>query len=158
MAFKTHVGMADHIKRLRAINENVEKESIVTLLEAGELVRQEAMRSIRQGTIRGAGHVPSSPGQPPKGDTGRLETSIDVELRKTDKTVNVISNAPYSAALEFGTSTIEARPFLRPAMQKNRSRLVTAMAQVASGERAVRVFKNSNASVEGAADYIAGKK
>lgn len=150
MAVKTVIGMGKHIARLRALSENAEPASINALLEAGELVRQEAMASIRNGTIRGAWHIPSQPGQPPKGDTGKLELSIEVQLRKSEKTVNVMASAPYSAALEFGTSRIAARPFLRPALQKHRSRLVTAMTAIASGEQAVRVFKNSTASIEGA--------
>jgi len=155
MAFKTTVGMAAHLKRLREI-QDIEAPTQQTLLEAGELVRQEAMRSIREGTIRGPGHIPSLPGEPPNGNTGRLETSIEVQLRASEKTVNVIASAPYSAALEFGTARIAARPFLRPALQKHRSRLVTAMAAVASGEKAVRVFKNSTRSID-AANVITGR-
>lgn len=152
----TVVGMDKHLARLRAIDKNVETGTVQLLLELGELVRQEAMFSIRDGTIRGAGHIPSLPGDPPKGDTGRLELGIDVELRASDKTVNVISRAPYSAALEFGTSRIAPRPFLRPALQKHRSRLVTGMAMLASGEAAVRVYKNSTRSID-AASAITGR-
>ena len=140
------VSMANHIKRLRQISSDVETKSVQVLLEAGEMVRQEAMRSIREGTIRGPNHIPSAPGQPPKGDTGNLELNIVVELRRSEKTVNVISNAIYSAVLEFGNCRIAARPFLRPALQKHRNRLVTAMAMTATGEDAVRVFKNGRRS------------
>lgn len=150
----TYVGMDKHLARLRQINDDVETGTIQLLLELGELVRQEAMASIREGTIRGPGHIPSRPGDPPKGDTGRLELGIDVELRASEKTVNVISRAPYSAALEFGTSRIEPRPFLRPALQKHRSRLVTGMAMLASGEGAVRVYKNSTRSIDAANSMV----
>lgn len=146
----TLVGMDKHLTRLRDISANIEPNTINLLLEMGELVRQEAMASIREGTVRGPGHIPSLPGHPPKGDTGRLELGIDVELRRSDKTVNVISRAPYSAALEFGTSRIAPRPFLRPALQKHRSRFVTGMAMIASGEGAVRVYKNSTRSIDAA--------
>lgn len=156
MAFSTTVDMRQHIRRMREIADTVEVEAVNLLLEAGEMVRQEAMESIRDGTIRGAGHVPSRPGEPPKGDTGRLELSIEVELRRSEKTVNVIARAPYAAALEFGTRRIAPRPFMRPALQKHRSRLVTGMVAVASGERAVRVFKNSSRSTD-AASTITGR-
>lgn len=150
MAFSTSVQLARHAARLREVSDTVESEAVNLLLLAGELVRQTAMESIREGTVRGPGHIPSLPGQPPKGDTGRLEIGIHVELRRSDKTVNVISRAPYSAALEFGTHRIAPRPFMRPAMQQHRSRLVTGMAMVASGESAVRVFKNSSRSTDAA--------
>lgn len=152
----TVVGMDKHLARLRTISETIEPNTIQLLLELGELVRQEAMASIREGTVRGPGHIPSLPGDPPKGDTGRLELGIEVELRRSEKTVNVISRAPYSAALEFGTSRIAPRPFLRPALQKYRSRLVTGMAMLASGEGAVRVYKNSTRSID-AANAITGR-
>lgn len=156
MAFSTVVGMDKHIRRLREISDNVESESVQLLLEAGEMVRQTAMASIRENTIRGPGHIPSRPGEPPKGDSGVLELGIEVELRASEKTVNVISRAPYSAALEFGTSRIAPRPFLAPALRQHRSRLVTGMAMVASGEKAVRVFKNSTRSTD-AASEITGR-
>ena len=35
--------------------------------------------------------------------------------------VEVSSNAPYSAPLEFGTSKMAARPFMRPARDKMRA-------------------------------------
>lgn len=147
VAVSTSVDLTKHIARLREIRETVEERTVQFLLEAGEVVRQTAMESIREGTIRGPGHIPSLPGQPPKGDTGRLELSIDVELRASERSVNVIARAPYAAALEFGTARIAPRPFMRPALQQHRSRFVTGMAMVASGERAVRVFKNSTASI-----------
>lgn len=148
--------LRNHIKRLRAIRDTVESQSIMILMENGELVRQEAMRSIRDGAIRGLGHISSAPGDPPNGDTGRLEMSIEVELRRSEKTVNVIARAPHAAAQEFGTSRAAARPYLRPALQKYRSRLVTALAAMASGQSAVRVFKNSTTSID-AANEITGR-
>ena len=141
MAAGKFVGMDRHLKRLRDINENTEPATIMALLEAGELVRQEAAASIRNGAIRGRGHVPAPPGLPPNGDTGRLELGIEVELRRSEKTVNVVSRAPYAAAQEFGSRHAEARPYLRPALLKHKNRLVTAMVAVASGEGLVRVLK-----------------
>ena len=35
----------------------------------------------------------------------------------------VISSAPYSQALEFGTTTMTERPFMQPALQKNKSKI-----------------------------------
>lgn len=152
----TVVGMKKHLGRLRAISDTIEPDTVQLLLEMGELVRQTAMASIRENTIRGPGHIPSLPGNPPKGDTGRLELGIEVELRASEKTVNVISRAPYSAALEFGTSRIAPRPFMRPALQQHRSRFVTGMAMLASGEGAVRVYKNSTSSID-AANSMTGR-
>lgn len=146
----TVVGLDKHTKRLREIHDTVESGTVVELLTAGEAVRQYAMESIRDGTVRGPAHVPSLPGSPPKGDTGHLELGILVELRASEKTVNVISTAIYSAALELGTARIEPRPFMRPALQANRNRLVTGMAMLASGQSAARIYKNSTRTIDGA--------
>jgi HK97 gp10 family phage protein len=37
--------------------------------------------------------------------------------------VEVSSNAPYSAALEYGTSKMAERPFMRPAVKAKRQRV-----------------------------------
>ena len=36
---------------------------------------------------------------------------------------SVVSAAPYSAPLEFGTSIMGARPFLQPALRKSRGKI-----------------------------------
>jgi len=57
--------------------------------------------------------------------------------------VRVTSNAKYSAALEFGSSKMEARPFMRPARDKTRPEAVKlinrAVAQfVASSQKGAK--------------------
>ena len=41
----------------------------------------------------------------------------------------VISAAPYSKALEFGTTTMDARPFMQPALEKNKKKIVSIFKQ-----------------------------
>ena len=94
------------------------------LAAAGELVRADAQKSIREGSISGHGHIPSKPFDPPNADTHRLDLSIDVVINKSGKSVSVVSLAPYSSFLEFGTSRMAERPFLRPALRRNRNRIV----------------------------------
>lgn len=91
------------------------------LFAAGKQIEIEAEHSITEGSISGKGHIPSLPGEPPNADTRLLDTSIDtVIVGQNPPVVHVISNAPYSAALEFGTSKMEERPFMRPAAKKKR--------------------------------------
>lgn len=84
------------------------------LYAAGQMIEIEAELSITRGSISGAGHIPSKPGEAPNADTRLLDTSIDTIVVGPNR-VDVVSNAPYSAALEFGTSRMEARPFMGPA-------------------------------------------
>lgn len=84
---------------------------------AADMVRAEAHRSITAGSISGKGHKPSAPGSAPNNDTDFLRNNLSIN-RKTLLEAEVSSNAPYSVALEFGTSKMAARPFMRPARDK----------------------------------------
>lgn len=93
------------------------------LYAGGQIIEIEAEHSITAGSISGAGHIPSRPGEPPNADTRLLDTSIHTTKEGRGR-VNVTSNAPYSAALEFGTSKMEARPFMLPATRKKKDEVV----------------------------------
>lgn len=87
------------------------------IYEAADAVRAEAFNSISRGSVSGAGHVPSKPGDPPLRDTGALQAGLKV-ARTGLLTAEVRAETPYSAPLEFGSSRVAARPFLRPARDK----------------------------------------
>lgn len=94
------------------------------LYVAGQEIEIDAEISITKGSISGPNHVPSRPGEPPNADTRRLDTSIDTfVISQKPPTVHVISQAPYSAALEYGTSRMAERPFMRPAALRKRRRV-----------------------------------
>jgi HK97 gp10 family phage protein len=57
-----------------------------------------------------------------------LDSNIDTTV-VGQGVVEVTSNAPYSAALEFGTSRMAERPFMRPAAAKKRGRVVQLVGQ-----------------------------
>ena len=70
---------------------------------------------------------PSKPGEPPKRIEGDLFKSIVTEItRSRNKIVGRYGSTLTEIAiwLEFGTSRIAARPFLRPPLLKNRAELV----------------------------------
>lgn len=102
------------------------REVLQALYVTGQEIEIEAERSITSGSISGAGHIPSLPGQPPNADTRLLDGSIETTIvdAGSSPVVHVTSNAPYSAFLEFGTSRMAERPFMRPAAEKFRSKLV----------------------------------
>jgi HK97 gp10 family phage protein len=92
------------------------------LYAAGDEIRAHAAHSITAGSVSGALHVPSLPGEPPNADTHILDRSIEV-AQTAPLRVEVSSNAPYSAALEYGTSKMAERPFMRPAVKAKRQRV-----------------------------------
>lgn len=107
-------GREAHRQRLKKLSgPDVVKAAGRVLYVGADMIRSEAFRSISAGSVSGKGHVPSSPGEPPNRDTGVLQAHLRAAL-VAPLEAQVTSEAPYSAALEFGSSKMEARPFLRP--------------------------------------------
>jgi HK97 gp10 family phage protein len=72
-------------------------------------------------------HTQSKPLDPPATDTGYLVSQItmNVDVKQNGSVVGqIISAAPYSKALEFGTVTMQPRPFMQPALRKNKSKII----------------------------------
>jgi HK97 gp10 family phage protein len=111
-------------KRLRSLTDDKARDITAALYNAGQEIELEAERSITQGSVSGKNHVASLPGQPPNADTRFLDTNIETRIVSSrPPKVVVESLAPYSAALEYGTSRMQERPFMRPAVAKKRKRV-----------------------------------
>ena len=80
--------------------------------------------------------TPSEAGEPPRLVTGRLQASIahEVETDANSVTLRVGSGDRKAKHLEVGTSSMAARPFLRPTLQETIKRLVAAVS-AATGRR-----------------------
>lgn len=124
-------GARAHIRRLQSLaSAQTEREIGKALFAAGELIQTAAQRSITAGSVSGKGHQPSAAPNPPNNDTGVLANNIETTQPAVTR-VLVTSNAPYSAAQEFGADianafgkgtsvTLPARPFMRPARDANK--------------------------------------
>lgn len=123
--------------RLKKIADDTPKAVTAALYAAGQAIELDAERSITEGSISGAGHVPSLPGEPPNADTRLLdqsiETRIDPEAPEGVSRVVVESLAPYAAHLEFGTSKMEERPYMRPAAQRQKAKANELVANAIKG-------------------------
>lgn len=112
----------------------LKKDIAKALYASADDVRARSRRSITAGSISGANHVPSAPGQPPNNDTGTLIASHEVRMVSWNRS-RVSVTAPYAAALEFGTSRMAARPFLGVATRDSEDqfsrRVETAIKQAA---------------------------
>jgi HK97 gp10 family phage protein len=112
------IGGDKHVKRLRFLAGNLPQATAGAIIyEAADMIRAEAFRSISAGSVSGKGHKASAPGDPPNRDTGVLQAGIET-LHTGPVSAEVRSEAPYAAALEFGTSNMAARPYMRPARDK----------------------------------------
>lgn len=109
--------------KLKAMSgPDLERRVSAALEAAGEQIEIEAELSITRGSVSGRGHVPSKPGEPPSNDTSTLRNNIET-TRIGPLSIEVSSNAPYAAHLEFGTSKMAARPYMRPAAEKMRPKV-----------------------------------
>lgn len=94
------------------------------LVRGAEEVRSEAVRLVleppKTGRIyrrRGVEHQASAPGEAPASDTGTLVSRIATDYADLSRLVaRVGAHTEYAAHLEFGTSRMEPRPFMRPAL------------------------------------------
>lgn len=103
-----------HIQRLKRLSgPEVIRAAERVLFVGADMIRAHAHQGISRGSVSGKGHVASSPGQFPNRDSGVLQAQLTSSLTGPLE-AKVEANAPYSAALEFGTSKMAARPFLRP--------------------------------------------
>lgn len=109
--------------RLKSLDANAVKRVGAALFAGGEEIRAEASHLITEGAVSGKNHVPSLPGDPPNENTGTLRNNIET-TQVAPLRVEVSSNAPYAAALEFGTSKMLPRPYMVPATERKRQEVV----------------------------------
>jgi len=116
------------------------------------MVEGDAKRSMKPGSGNeyprpgGKMHHASAAGQPPAVDTGRLRASVssnwhgsgmergkvdsqaepDDGIGQPDKDLTGVvgTNVEYAGYLELGTVKMKPRPYLRPALEKNRSKIL----------------------------------
>lgn len=106
------------------VPQKIRQAAVRGVLAGTESVRNEAVSLItnspptgRTYARNGVSHVASSPGNPPRSDTGTLLGQIRTEYEDGGLTGVVVSAAEYARALEFGTERMESRPYMRPALQ-----------------------------------------
>ena len=128
-------GMTKFGDRLRRMRAAAEDAAAPVMMAAADVVAKHAQISITEGSVSGKNHAASQPGRPPNNDTGVLANNIETE-RLAKLHVRVTSNAPYAAALEFGTSRMGERPYMRPAAHDTREEVFRLINEAA--KRGVR--------------------
>tara|TARA_Y100001937_G_C7032758_1_gene290875 strand:- start:266 stop:694 length:429 start_codon:yes stop_codon:yes gene_type:complete len=119
-------------EKLKKYERTLESKLKQIMSASGDLVRNEAIQSIMSGAKGGRTyekynprrtHVASSDGQPPASDTGFLVSNIVKNVKRSGHEIEVESKANYSKFLEFGTQNMKPRPFLFPALEKNKPKI-----------------------------------
>lgn len=129
------------ISKSKAVLGKYDKQLKQIIAVGGQMVMNEAKQSIHSHGSSGRTyekynprrtHTASSAGNPPNTDTGYLANNIYLEIDTDGLGADVESRAEYSEFLEFGTSKMLPRPFLQPALEANRRKIVQMFARLKS--------------------------
>lgn len=116
------IGAKAHVARMKKLSgATMTREAGKLAFVLADMHATEAALSITKGSVSGAGHVASKPGQAPNADTHLLDRSIEAAKTGPLKAESS-ANAPYAADLEFGNSKMAERPYMKPAAAKVRAK------------------------------------
>lgn len=122
-------GVQEVGRKLEALAKMYGRATADAAIAGGQIVRSEAIKRIQEQSPGSAGtryrngggsytHTASADGDAPNTDTGRLVSSVQVEV--TQSFVFVGSTLDYAGWLEWGTTDMAARPWLHPAKEARR--------------------------------------
>jgi HK97 gp10 family phage protein len=132
------------IKNLKAFQKKLKKRVVDNptehlgnlVLRSAAIVTETAQDSIRSGGKTGRAysrggkvHIASAEGEAPAKDSGNLATGITFKVVEEKNAIigrvqsNSFGLSDYGIHLEFGTSKMRPRPFMQPALEKNRPRI-----------------------------------
>lgn len=122
-------GVAELNAALRSLGVDANKAVRQGVNATAQQVRNTAIKSIQATSAgdtvtryrQGGGayqHVTSKPGDAPNTDTGRLVSSVAIE-QPDDFNAYVGSGLDYALFLELGTTKMQPRPWLQPALDAN---------------------------------------
>ena len=121
-------------EKLAQMKDTVTTECGKAIADVCARVQKTAMEGMTNTTVDNSisykhGHHPSVAGAYPAVDTGALRRSITFEVMENKNETrgivgsnigNLSSNSLYPAWLEYGTSRMQPRPWLRPSLEANR--------------------------------------
>jgi len=104
------------------------KVNITEEMAASRKGKTYTWRSVNgQWVKRDSPHTASAPGDYPAIDTGHLAKNIETDVE--DYKARIGTNVPYGKELEFGTSKVEARPWLKRGMDDFKDEFINIMAK-----------------------------
>ncbi|KKK61805.1 hypothetical protein LCGC14_3010660 [marine sediment metagenome] len=122
------------LRLLRKSGDQLEKNMMVATIFVRDKVKKklnrgQPTRTFQSGSIIGLD--PSSPGEPPKKITAQLQNSIRTKvIRRPRAIIGLVgTNLKKGRWLEFGTSKMKPRPYLRPTLSENRRKIGRVVAR-----------------------------
>lgn len=111
-------GLEKLLNEFKIAANNISRDTAETLENTANNIINLAKDSMKEGH-----GIPSNPGEPPHKQTHNLAESIDI-TKLSDHSFSIGTDVDYGKDLEFGTSTMEARPWLRPAFEQGGKNLI----------------------------------
>lgn len=136
MSFELNDDLAAQVAALRAKFQARAKELGTDMQKAVNTCCLKVERDIKESM---SPNGPSAPGEPPAVDTGRLRASIThrVEMEADEVAGYVGTNVEYAPWLEFGTSKMQPRPFMVPAIERNKDWIAAKLKAVVTNPASV---------------------
>ena len=130
----TKKSVAEFVDFLKKKKLHIESEEGKAIGKCCALIQAEAQRGMTETqtnadvTYGKHNHHPSLANNPPAVDTGLLRMSITYTVEETQgkiigKVGSTLQNPPYGAYQEYGTSRMQPRPWLKPAIEKTKDRV-----------------------------------
>lgn len=119
-------------KKLAALDTRIKRPLRDVIAKGALWVERDAKSSVQRGPKSGRvyqkylprrQHQASAPGEPPATDTGKLAALITHVIDLDGLGAQVEAQADYAIHLEFGTVQMSARPFLFPALERNKRKI-----------------------------------
>jgi HK97 gp10 family phage protein len=137
--------------------QNFRAACVRGLLVGGNVYRNKVLDLILRGTKsgrlyrrRGTAHRASAPGEAPASDLGDLVRGIQAPRAVPGElAVDIASSSAHAALLEFGTSRMAARPYMRPA---------AALAEDDIADAIFKELRSANWGVSGGTTIIQAKR
>lgn len=115
-----------------ASKTRVEVDGVEQLKSNFKKISKTASNEVEQALINGALMVERDAKIKAPVDTGRLRQSLSYQeenFGSKNPAVKVGTNVDYAPPVEFGTSKMAARPFLRPAFNENKDKILKEIAK-----------------------------
>lgn len=111
------LGLGSLMKKVDAMSEGVERALRSAVFEGCTIVHESATRivPVRTGNLKGS-------------------LSVDVQSQPGAALGRVGTNVEYAPYVEFGTDRMDARPYLRPALDENQERIRKKMQEAIKRE------------------------
>jgi hypothetical protein len=137
-------GDKHHIARLRKMRGAIVAPVTEALFDEAKDLAVDASLLITTGASSSP-HIASAPGEPPNEEFGVLARNIEATSTGPLK-AETSSNAPYAAALEFGTQSgnLAERPYMRPASAARRATGTAAKRCAAAVNKVIRSVRPGN--------------